>query len=373
MAPLSKDRELPVDATLKRIVVLFRLLGWAWMALLVALTPGGDPGADRTIMFGALALASAWTGLTLWAALRSGRLGDLWFTVADVAIALLVGAASTLAGAENLFHGGYPMSALAVVAYAANLRITIGASGLLAIEQVIVHAVDDRGRVPAAGSVTFLVFGTLLGWGFDAVRNQERQRLATQAALDHSRAAEVRHQERLDIANRLHDSVLQTLGAMRRDADDAEQIRYLARQQERQLRRTISEYRSPYENSARAALLGLCDDVEDLHRVEVDAVVRGDAMLDDVSQAMLAATREAITNAAKHSGADVIDVYAEFAPGTLRIFVRDKGRGFDPQAAGVGRGLDHGVRQRLVAIGGAAEIRTEPAQGTDVELIWPAP
>jgi signal transduction histidine kinase len=366
-------RDLPVDDTLKRIVVLFRFLGWAWMLLLVGLTLAEDTAANRAVVVGAMTLATVWTVATVWAAGSRDWLGAAWFVVADLIVGLAVGFATTVAGADDLFHGGYPMSSLAVVAYATNLRVTIGAAGLIAIEQVIVHALDDRGRIPAAGSVTFLVFGTVLGWGFEGIRSRERERLRTQAELDLARAAEVRQQERLDIANRLHDSVLQTLAALRRDASDAEQVRYLARRQERLLRRTISEYRSPYATSARVEMQTICDDVEDVHRIEIDSVIRGDLALDATVGEILAAVREALTNAAKHSGAEDVDLYAELEPGHVEVFVRDRGRGFVPDRTARGGGIDHGICDRMAAIGGAVEFDSAPGRGTSVELRWDAP
>ena len=365
---------LPVDTTLKRIVVLFRVLGWAWMLLLVILTPIGDPAANDVITFGAMGLATAWTVATIWAAGRGDQLGRAWFVVSDLLVALIVGVASTAAGAEALFHGGSPMSTLAVIAFATSLRVTVWAALLVGFEQVIVHIVDERGGIPAAGSVTFLVFGILLGWGFEGLRDQERRRLEVQADLDRAEAARVRHEERMDLANRLHDSVLQTLSALRRDADDANQVRYLARRQERLLRRTISEYRSEHEHSARAAIHGMCDEIEDVHRIEIDTVVRGDAEVNPPFEAVLAAAREALTNAAKHAGVDVIDLYAELEPSRIEVFVRDRGHGFgiDAAIAGSGRGMDHGMVKRITDVGGDAKITSEVGAGTSVELRWPA-
>ena len=46
--------------------------------------------------------------------------------------------------------------------------------------------------------------------------------------------------------------------------------------------------------------------------------------------ARVKAAREAMVNAAKHSGADVVDVYAEVSEASVQVFVRDRGRGFDP-------------------------------------------
>ena len=58
---LTRAREqpdLPIDAALRNITLLFRVLGWVWMAVLVILTPSNDPGADMLIAWGTLALAT---------------------------------------------------------------------------------------------------------------------------------------------------------------------------------------------------------------------------------------------------------------------------------------------------------------------------
>lgn len=366
----SNVRDLPVDGTLRRIVVLFRLLGWGWMAILVLLLPVDDPEANMVIAGGTLAIVTAWTAYTVWAAARGEQLSSAWFVLVDIAIALLAGAATTLSGAEDLFHGGYPMSTLAVTAYAFNFRATLAAAFVLAGEQLVVHIVDGRGVLPAVGSVTFVVFGILLGWAFDNLRLQERRRLQVQEELVEANAARIRHEERIDLANRLHDSVLQTLTALRRDAEDPSQVRYLARRQERLLRGTISEYRSEFEHSMRAAVQGMCDEVEDLHRTEIDSVIRGDAELDRDREAILAASREALINAVKHSGADTIDLYAELAGDRVQVFVRDRGKGFDPAVSSTGRGMDHGLRARVEGVGGVVAINTEPGAGTEVEIRW---
>ena len=47
---------------------------------------------------------------------------------------------------------------------------------------------------------------------------------------------------------------------------------------------------------------------------------------------MLAAAREATVNAAKWSGVQVISIYAEVEATQVSLFVRDRGRGFDPRA-----------------------------------------
>ena len=86
---------------------------------------------------------------------------------------------------------------------------------------------------------------------------------------------------------------------------------------------------------------------------------------------MLAA-REAMTNAAKHSTADEISVYAEAGPETVAVFVRDRGVGFDPgTVAGDRRGISESIEARMARAGGTATIFSQPGQGTEVELTLP--
>ena len=132
------------------------------------------------------------------------------------------------------------------------------------------------------------------------------------------------------------------------------------------MRQTISEFRSPFSHSARARLQHLCDDVEDIHHIEIDAVFRGDAALDETRDAVVVLASEALVNAAKHSGADTVDLYAEFDDVRIQLFIRDRGRGFDP--ANVSDG--HGLAKRAAAIGATASVSSQPGSGTEVEILW---
>ncbi len=101
-------------------------------------------------------------------------------------------------------------------------------------------------------------------------------------------------------------------------------------------------------------------------------VAVGDCLVDDRIEALLAATREALVNAAKHSGADRVDCFVEVAPDRIEVFVRDRGRGFDPSAVGADRrGLRDSIERRMQRIGGRHRIDTGPGQGTEVELVLP--
>jgi signal transduction histidine kinase len=166
--------------------------------------------------------------------------------------------------------------------------------------------------------------------------------------------------------------VLQTLALIQQRADDGTATRALARRQERELRSWL--YGSPAAAAAtlRGDLERLCVEVEALHGVPVELVVAGDAAADRRMREVLAATREALVNAAKHSGAARLDVFAEVADGSLSVFVRDTGRGFDPAAvADDRRGLRDSVVARVERAGGRVTIASAPGEGTEIELQLP--
>ena len=362
------ERVLPVDATLRRVAVIFRLLGWAWMFMLGIVTLLSDKEATPAVVVGTMALVTVWTAGTLLAARTHGTLSANWYVVADGVVAMAVLLSSTVAGADHFFHGGYPMSWLGIAAYAWGFRGTVLGSVVLAVEQGAVEYFAESEAVPIAGSVTFIVFATVAGWAFSAIRLAVRERMEAEEELVAEQRERARFEERAELANQLHDSVLQTLIALRREAGDEREVRYLARRQERELRGTIDEYRSPFEHSLRAALLAHCGEVEDLYRVEVDAVIRGDAGSDGGFAVVAPAAREALINAAKHSGRLDIDLYAELAPTCVEVFVRDRGVGFEMPAEPAGRGMENSIVRRVKDAGGSVLIESRPGDGTKVEI-----
>ena len=196
-------------------------------------------------------------------------------------------------------------------------------------------------------------------------------RIARDLVLE--RQAKVRAEERVDIAARVHDSVLQTLALIQRRADDPQKVIQLARMQERELRSWLFEGRDPNETEADLTLAGgirqLQQDIESRYGVPVEAVTVGDCELDDNLNALLAAAREATVNAAKWSGASVISLFAEVEPGEVSLVVRDRGKGFDPEAVPADRkGLAESVRGRMTRRGGTATVTSALGEGTKVTL-----
>ncbi|HKD88250.1 MAG TPA: PspC domain-containing protein [Streptosporangiaceae bacterium] len=198
-------------------------------------------------------------------------------------------------------------------------------------------------------------------------------RIAREAVEE--RQARIRAEERAEMASRVHDSVLQTLALIQRRAGDQQQVVRLARAQERELRAWLFDGRPPGSMEGQAATIAdgvrlIQQEVEAQHGLAVDAVTVGDCELDDDMSALLAAAREATVNAAKWSGAESVSLFAEVEPDSVSIFVRDRGRGFDPAAVPADRkGLAESVRARLARRGGSATIRSAPGEGTEVSLV----
>ena len=192
-------------------------------------------------------------------------------------------------------------------------------------------------------------------------------RLASELTAE--RAERVRTQERADVAAHLHDSVLQTLALIQNNASDAATVSRLARAQERDLRAWLYVGESADELTVANALRGVAAEVEDAHGISVDVVSVGDTDLTEQLRPVVAATRESLTNAAKHAGVPQVDVYAEIGATGIDVFVRDRGRGFVLGETPEDRyGVRHSIIDRMQRHGGRAEIRTAPGEGTEVRL-----
>jgi signal transduction histidine kinase len=196
--------------------------------------------------------------------------------------------------------------------------------------------------------------------------------------LMHERRERIRSDERAEVAAHLHDSVLQTLALVQRRADDPREVVRLARMQERELRTWLLAGGEPdpaangaANGSVGVALDALAAEIETEHGVPVEVVRVRDCPAAGL-QPLLLAAREAIVNAVRHSGASTVSVYLEVEPQTVSIFVRDRGKGFDPDAVAADRrGIAGSIVDRLDRAGGSARVRSTPGEGTEVEMSLP--
>jgi signal transduction histidine kinase len=65
-------------------------------------------------------------------------------------------------------------------------------------------------------------------------------------------------------------------------------------------------------------------------------------------------------------------MFAEVEPDAVALYVRDRGKGFDPDTVPEDRkGLAQSVRARMARRGGTATVRSAPGEGTEVSLRMP--
>jgi len=190
--------------------------------------------------------------------------------------------------------------------------------------------------------------------------------------LTEERAERIRSQERADVAAHLHDSVLQTLALIQKTADDPAAVARLARAQERDLRQWLYTSDSTDGTTFAAALRAAAAEVEDQLGVPVELVCVGDRDLPETVRPLVLAAREAMVNAAKHSGATQVDVYAEVTESATEVFVRDRGAGFEvAQIADDRHGVRDSILGRMDRHGGEATVRSTAGEGTEVRLHLP--
>jgi signal transduction histidine kinase len=198
-----------------------------------------------------------------------------------------------------------------------------------------------------------------------------------------TRAAGAVLEERRRLARELHDGVAQELGFIAtraralEEANGSAEVRVLASAAERALdesRRAIIALTNSKDEPLEAAVAQAAEEVAGRVgariRLDLDRDVRVPTA---TCEALVRIVREAVSNAARHGGAEAIRV--ELANGDgIRLRVVDDGVGFDPDGPGASSSGGFGLvsmRERAHAVGGQITIESEPNRGTSVEVVLP--
>jgi signal transduction histidine kinase len=354
------------------------LLGWI-------LIPPGDSARGRSrLPTGRAAVEVALgTGLLLLAVLLTFRGLGIWFSDAVVWPLVLIASGGALLWRQSLgsaepapvevrprtppapdADASARLAAEGRRAAAAISRTGLGVALVIAAGFVFLQATGALGAARDVGLAVIaavVVLGVIFApWILRLVRS-----------LTQERSQRIRSQERAEMAAHLHDSVLQTLAMVQRSAGDPTEVAAIARRQERELRAWLAGRPAPGQAARLAAALeATAADVEERYSVPVEVVVVGDRELDANHEAVVAAAREAMTNAAKFGAGSTVDVYAESASGRTQVFIRDRGPGFDPASVpGDRRGVRDSIVGRMERHGGRARVGSAPGGGTEVELV----
>jgi signal transduction histidine kinase len=186
------------------------------------------------------------------------------------------------------------------------------------------------------------------------------------------------HRERRRVACDLHDGLTQELAYLARNLElldgktNAETIERLQRAVERaqvESRRTIRGLTAPDGQAFETTLAAAAGDIAQRFHIQLEFDAMGDIQLPKAqAEAMMRIACEAVTNAARHSGASRVWVRLRQDGQHVHLQVNDAGCGFDPDAGGAGFGLVS-MRERAHAVDGDLRISSIPGHGSKVEVV----
>lgn len=179
--------------------------------------------------------------------------------------------------------------------------------------------------------------------------------------------------EAVDVCRWLHDEPLQVLEYMARADTCADHALRTAADKAAHRLRLLVDNDLHVPETATELVSGLCDLVRDAQR-QMQAEVRlrlrrMDGMVTGAAaNSLVAATREALTNAGKHARATTVEVECDVAHDEARVEVRDNGVGFDPTSTDGRFGLRNSIIGRLEPLG-HARVFAGAGRGTTVQLV----
>lgn len=194
-------------------------------------------------------------------------------------------------------------------------------------------------------------------------------------------------EERRRLSRELHDSLNQKLCMLAVGVEQLEQelpaSATAIRKELQSLRRRAEEISDDVRRTAyqlhpsilehlglAVALRSYCEEVQKRTGIKIRFRQRGlpDSIPQDVALCFYRVAQEAIQNAAKHSGAQMIVISLRSAGGSLRLTVTDSGKGFDPgDKSRQGLGLIS-MAERVRLVNGTLVVKTGPGEGARIDL-----
>ncbi|WP_406062336.1 sensor histidine kinase [Streptomyces sp. NBC_01077] len=345
----------------------------------------GAPGPASVVHFllrTALAFALTWLNpfFSIYASI--GYFDATHLLTRRLSHAGLLVTAVTMAGAQS---GGLPP---------ASLMQWLAFGGLFALNASLAMGFSHLGTKDAEKAAQRAATIAELG----RANSRLEQALAENAALQAQLLLQAREagvaDERRRLAAEIHDTIAQgltgvvtQLQAASAAAPDTERAEAHLRRAADLARHSLGEARRSVRNLSPVALEhdalpeALRKTVADwAERTGVDArfTVTGteEPLHGEVAATLLRIAQEALSNAARHSGAGRAGVTLSYMGDEITLDVRDDGRGFDPLARpersgeGGGFGLG-GMRARAARLAGSVTVETAPGEGTAVSARVP--
>jgi len=239
----------------------------------------------------------------------------------------------------------------------------------------------------AAGSVSY---GVAQVQDITARKNVEAALRRDQEELQSlaGRLITVQEEERKRIARDLHDDLSQRLallcvdlGILRQNlvgsAEAARELERMRRETDELVgdmrRLSHNEHHPQWDLGLQHGVASFCHDFSRKHGIAAKLVHEGDLkqIPETVCFTLFRVLQEAMSNVAKHSGADRVTVTLGVHGHQALLRVTDEGRGFE---IGSERGLGLiSMRERVRLVGGTMRVNSSPLQGTAVEAVVPIP
>src|SRR5262245_36932899 len=208
------------------------------------------------------------------------------------------------------------------------------------------------------------------------------RRLESERRRAGSAALRAQEEERARVARDLHDEINQSLTALLlrleavREAappdlePELDETKGLANRAMRELL-TVARDLRPTALDDLGLAAAIAGQVEMVSRSGIEAELIEDGSLSDldgdVQLALYRVAQEALSNAARHSGAKKVTVTLRRSDKGVELEVADDGRGFAFEQSESGLGIG-GMRERALQVGGDLTIESRPEQGTTVRL-----
>jgi PAS domain S-box-containing protein len=228
--------------------------------------------------------------------------------------------------------------------------------------------------------------------GLTVIVDITERKLADEAVAGMSRnLLEAQEQERRRIGRELHDDINQRLALLAVEIDRMKEVSPVTygelRNRMDELGKRTSEISAVVQSlshelhSSRleyvglvSAMRGLCKEVSDKHKVEIDFSNEGipSGIPPEISLCLFRIMQEGLQNALKHSGVKFFEVKLHGSPAEIRLTVRDSGVGFEPELAKDTPGLGlMSMRERVRLVKGTISITSKPQSGTEINVRVP--
>ncbi len=370
--------ELPRQVVSRALAQASALIAWAWLATAPVVILLGPGRYDVPAFLLVILVMAVVAGVTTAAAVRRPQALRVLTGVGLGAVAAAIVAFDVLSTTPGT-PSNPAVSLMGSACLVAGLVLRPLPAGAAALGLGLRHAWWDLGPPWAAGAgdyaeILLTAAAAVVGARFVAVALARSSRQVGELVgglLADRRAEQARRVRENSLAaarTDLHDTVLTTLsgiGAGWLSSADPETLRAELRRDVR----LLHELERPGDD----APVDLAAAVRSMTQAPLfdRLAVRLDAAPCPVpavhADALVLATREALVNVLKHSGADGARVAVRTTGGRVAVTVGDDGRGFDPAQRGAGLGLA-GMAARLREIGGAARVDSAPGAETTVTL-----